>query len=633
MHNRDEDTKRPLPRRLQELVSQYPYTTSPDPTEDGLLTRPRFSTRRHDALFVRVEAVYPDNVQVASSRSPVNIFTDALKSELKSDSGRHVYLWNQVKAATKSDSDDKPLLAILSDDTINLLSLVSTDPKEQILLGIPCPTSTIVSPLSPVTEAPLPPPANGNGVPVPVRKFTLPSSTPQSPKDWAEFSSAGFGETTISRNFASTLLDKDVEVTEPPVQRKLSKPRPSKSSTPSVEFNPPSASPNAAPEEPEGPKLVLVAAEIVRLDEAFIDFWRDAVGDPVSNDWPKFVIGELKNPLTPRLAPISSKDGEKVSPGNPINWIIIEEKFEKPTPPPTPAISHETLPNSGGLKAGVVPLKRSSSPRPSFGEKKSSSLSATLKRFSLFGSSRDDLAEDANSVPGGSAKKDSFSGKKRFGKAPRIGEMGEVLSEEPEPLPEVPRKANEPEKVEGSGGAKVDATVDVPPKEKAKEEVIKTDTITKDGVLSAPLQDDSPAEEGKNEVPVVPIPDAPAPEETPTLEPVVDEIIPEEPNTLPPAPELVVSHGETPGPQLALDSTEAGLHHPHEPETCAASANVPPVDDTEETVDFGVTSTEPAIEHLEDKGENTAADVGVDLDPVPIVPNDPVEAVEDPLDG
>ncbi|KAF9648113.1 hypothetical protein BDM02DRAFT_3072759, partial [Thelephora ganbajun] len=94
---RDENTKRPLPRRLQELVAQYPYTTSPDPTVDGLLTRPRFSTRRHDALFVRVEVVYADHVEVHSSRSPIGIFADALKSEPKSDSGGHFYLWDQLK--------------------------------------------------------------------------------------------------------------------------------------------------------------------------------------------------------------------------------------------------------------------------------------------------------------------------------------------------------------------------------------------------------------------------------------------------------------------------------------------------------------------------------------------------------
>ncbi|KAF9791879.1 hypothetical protein BJ322DRAFT_983661, partial [Thelephora terrestris] len=369
---RDEDTKRPLPRRLQELVAQYPYTTSPDPTADGLLTRPRFSTRRYDALFVRIEAVYADNDKLPSSRSPVRIFTDALDSEFKSDKG-HAYLWDQIKTATTSDPDTKPLPAVLSDDTISLFSLISTDPKEQVLLG----ASGAASTLSPITEAPLSPITDGNGVSA--FKTTLPSSAPQSPKNWAEFSSAGFGETTFSQDFASTLLDKDVEVTDPPLQRKHSKRKQSRNVTP-VEPTPPAPDSRAGPEEPECPKLYMVSAEIVQLDEAFVDFWRDAVGDPISNDWPKFVIGELKHPLTPRSIPASSEDGEKVASSSSVNWIIIEEKFRKLTPPLSPAVHHEGLATSGGLRVPSVPLKRTSSPRPSFGEKKSSSLSATLKR-------------------------------------------------------------------------------------------------------------------------------------------------------------------------------------------------------------------------------------------------------------
>ena len=507
---------------------------------------------------MRVEAVYTNNARFQSTRSPVGIFTDALKSEPNSDSGGHVYLWDQVKAAATSDSDDNPLPTILSDDTINLLSLVSTDPKELALLGISGAASTVVTPLSPVTETLSSPTANGNGIPIPARKPTLPSSTPQSPKDWTEFSSAGFGETTISHNFASTLLDKDLEVTEPPVQRRPSKLRQNRNTVVSVESGSPAPNPKV-PEEHEGPKLFLVATEVVQLDEAFIDFWRDAAVDPVSNDWPKFVIGELKHPLTPRSLSSFSEDGE-VSPGSPISWIIIEEKFRRPTPPPTPVIPHEPLPISDGLKVSATPIKRTSSPRPSFGEKKTSALSATFKRFTLFGGSKDDLPEDVNSAGGGSIKKDSFSGRRKkygVGKSPIFGEMGEALPEEPELQPEVPKKVG----------------------------------VVEDGAPAASI-----------------------PKEPKTRVPVKTETA-----TLPPAPESVVSHGETPGPQLVLDSTEAGLHHVSEPAI-----------HTEPT---GVPSPKPTIEHLEDKVEDPAADVGVDLDPVPIVPNDPVEPVEVPEPG
>jgi len=122
---------------------------------------------------------------------------------------------------------------------------------------------------------------------------------------------------------------------------------------------------------------------------------------------------------------------------NPISWIIVEEKFLRPTPPSTPLVSQEALSVSPGLKVAGSSLRRSSSPRPSFGDRKGSSFTTTLKRFSLFGTSKDDLAEDTHSFTGPSGKKDSFSGRKKqagVGKSQKIGEIGEVLSEEPEPV-------------------------------------------------------------------------------------------------------------------------------------------------------------------------------------------------------
>ena len=645
---------------------QYPYTASPDPTMDGLLTRPRFSTRRHDALFLRVEAVYADNVQIQSFRSPVGIFADALKSESGSDSGTHFYLWEQVKAAAISDSDDRSLPTILSDDTINLLSLISTDPKEQVLLGTFGAASTLVTPLSPVTEAPLSTTRNGNGVSVPIRQPEIPCDTPQPPKDWAEFSSAGFGEITISKNFASTLLDKDVEVTEPPVQRNSNKRkqiRSTVSAKTSAEFSSPAPQPDATPELGT-PKFFLAATEIVQLDEAFVDFWRDAVMDPVSDDWPKFVVGELKHSLTPH--PTSTSFESEASPVGPINWIIIEERLRRPTPPPTPIIPHEA--SSGGLKVGPTLLKKAPPPRPSFGDKKGS-LSATFKRFTLFGSSRDDLMEDVDSTADGSGKKDSLSGRRKKGgvsKSPDIGEVDEVLSEEPEPLPQVSKKADEPETVERTeetgegkdkvvavaagvvGGAAVGAVLatasgseegkaevveDVPSKEET-EEATKTSTTTEDDELPTPPPVTPTIVEEHSRGPV------PA-----TVEEVIQETIIDEPTgptsaelniptpgtpvvvteVLPPAPESIVSHGETPGPQLALDSSEVGLHHL--PDPAIRVGDVPTVCDTE-TADVDTRLLQPTIEHLEDKVEDPAADAGVDLDPVPIIPNDPVEPVE-----
>ena len=123
---------------------------------------------------MRIEAACPDTLQTPPSRSPVGIFADAVESESKSD------LWNQVKAAAASASDDRSLPAILSDDTTNFLSLASTDAKERLALGIPDPTPTISTPLNPVFDTFLSPKANGNSVPV--RKPSLRSDAPPIPQ-------------------------------------------------------------------------------------------------------------------------------------------------------------------------------------------------------------------------------------------------------------------------------------------------------------------------------------------------------------------------------------------------------------------------------------------------------------------
>ncbi|KAH8829521.1 hypothetical protein DL96DRAFT_1434381, partial [Flagelloscypha sp. PMI_526] len=52
---RDESSRVTLPRRLAELVANYPYTKTTPSSDDKFLTKPRFSTRTHEALFLRVE--------------------------------------------------------------------------------------------------------------------------------------------------------------------------------------------------------------------------------------------------------------------------------------------------------------------------------------------------------------------------------------------------------------------------------------------------------------------------------------------------------------------------------------------------------------------------------------------------
>ena len=127
---------------------------------------------------------------------------------------------------------------------------------------------------------------------------------------------------------------------------------------------------------------------------------------------------------------------------SPISWIITEERFKRRKPPQTTPISHGASPTPGRLRVIPAPLKRTSSPRPSSGEKKNSSLSTTLNRFTLFENFGDDVTDGVDSVTSGSGKKGSLSGRKKKSgicRSPRIGKLGEVFSEEPEPLPRSPQ--------------------------------------------------------------------------------------------------------------------------------------------------------------------------------------------------
>jgi hypothetical protein len=52
---------------------------------------------------------------------------------------------------------------------------------------------------------------------------------------------------------------------------------------------------------------------VVQLDEAFIDFWGDALLDPISSTWPNFVICNLKNSIS--RAEIANEL---------VEWLVIE---------------------------------------------------------------------------------------------------------------------------------------------------------------------------------------------------------------------------------------------------------------------------------------------------------------------
>lgn len=221
--------------------------------------------------------------------------------------------------------------------------------------------------------------------------------------DWAQFTLGGFGDTTGTQPLAALLSqDDDIEVTQPRISRKSSRKRgKSKSRTRRrrSEDREPSDTPPSSQRDPE-PSIVetkLASVHVVQIDEAFIDFWSDAIVDPISANWPTFVICGLK---------------QNPSAEQPIRWLVIEQAYSRQQPQPSRA------PSSDG--------RRGRSPRPSFrsdisGFRINSLFSSARKRFSVFSKSATDL-----------------NPQKSGGKSPVAGELGEVLVEEEPTFPSAP---------------------------------------------------------------------------------------------------------------------------------------------------------------------------------------------------
>ncbi|KAL7278502.1 hypothetical protein ACG7TL_007501 [Trametes sanguinea] len=622
-HIRDEMARKKMPLRLAELVRGYPFK-GPSEVASGdiaLLSRPRLSTRQYDALYLRVDTQLPDSKATKRKQHALRVISDALKSDLELADGKYKDIWEAIKKAALANDEPEPILIHV--DGYPSISRIFADETLRLLSLIPAEASNKGSPSVPTIRVPRPPrkrssslnssaKANGNGKApsngsAAGRSVASPTS-PSSPKDWMDFSTAGFGESAIGKDFASTLLDKDVEVTTPPVERKTSKKRkasPGRSRGSSVD-NPAAEPANRAtePSTPPPPKSKSTIVDLVKLDEAFIDFWSDALLDPISADWPNFVIAQLK-PL-----PGLELDGK------PISWLVLEQRFVTPAPPPPPPIP----------EVDATAPKRASSPRPSMRSemsgRRSSTLAAAKKRLTFFSSSQ---------TLGGvstAAKAESKTFARKKAKPTRIGEMGEILPEETVQSQQE-TKDKQPEKKEEVQKA-VDVTPTLPkdtsappsteaPKapEPVAEEHKEGEAAPAEGPAPAPTPAPlissapaatpatpttdamSPLTPTADDFPPVPVvgglasvaaaasaaADAPTPaivepvktedattEDKPVLAAPQDlnvpadavtapptsdaEVSQEQEKTLPPAPEPVVLTGETPGPQVALETSE-----------------------------------------------------------------------------
>ncbi|KAH7912065.1 hypothetical protein BJ138DRAFT_842915 [Hygrophoropsis aurantiaca] len=489
---REDSITHRLPTRLQELVQHYPYRIKGSADTDVLLPRPRFSTRQHDALFVRVETLLAEFAE-QPKQHPVRLVLEAFKlapeSEFESethgtgegqleDSSKrtdgYMEMWAVVRAAATNSPSESPvspvagstgasvdgpqLSRIFVDETIQLLSSIPADSVEAT-----SPSTGLVSPIVRITSATpsfdrkaIMGNGNGNG------SAKTPASTTASPKtspttatspittDWAQFSTSGFGDAIAPvQPLASTLLDKDVEVTEPLLSRKSSRSQKRRGgSSRNADTTAAGSSKgkgkgkekrkSAGSDSGLGASGVLTSREaqiiatkiasvhIVQIDEAFIDFWADAIVDPISAAWPTFVICGLK-PLAGIASPTAGASGNGAA--KPIQWLVIEQTYSREQP----AAARTSSPDG---QKGHGSRARTSSPRPSFRSDMSSTFAATRKRFSFFGRNS---VEKMDKVKGekeilketvGTATATGKSKGVTKKKVPAVGDFGEILTEE-----------------------------------------------------------------------------------------------------------------------------------------------------------------------------------------------------------
>ncbi|SJL06939.1 uncharacterized protein ARMOST_10281 [Armillaria ostoyae] len=398
---RREMAKNRMPKRLTELVKQYPYSKSP--TEEDLLPRPWFSTRQYDALYVHIDTELPTSGP-PNSHHPLRLISDAFKAQPGSTD--HVELWNRIKQVANEGDGSSPggysaTSRVFADETIRFLSMIPMEKatSETPTLNLIRPTRKRSFSLNGAKAA-----VATNGVSNGKLSFDTPSvpastSTPSPAShigvDWAQFSTSGFLESLpLGTALASTLMDSDLEVTAPPEPKKSKSPTRRNVPELNVDIN------KATPMEETNSTSKVTSVSSVQLDEAFIDFWNDALVDPISSDWPSFVICKLKGSLSD-----IEIEGKRVE------WIVLEQTFSKP--PPLPPAS-DSLASPSVESPGKRP--RASSPKPSFKSDISGTFSSTKKRFSFW--------------TGGDNKSPTKRKNANIPKSPEMGEMGEILKEE-----------------------------------------------------------------------------------------------------------------------------------------------------------------------------------------------------------
>ena len=368
---------------------------------------------------------------------PLRLIADALRAQYTGESTTpdDDGVWDVIKRAAlishsaEALAEPIPVFSnIFSDETIRLLSLIPVDVSDK---DKPAPTFILQSPISPgrphsfsLPDSPVqagrgrsPPSGHVHIVPsLTANNSTAPTTALETPTDWLQFSSHGFGTIPGTRDLVATLWDNDVEVTAPPapLSRKSSRRTHSRHSRRSSLDSPQTPVP-PLPTVPaiSTSKTTLIAK--IKLDEAFIDFWTDSLLDPISRRWPSFVLCQLK-PLPPATTPA---------------WLVIEQRFVHIVPaPPVMEEAETTVPPAR-------PRPRASSPRPE-SSRLSAAFSIASKRFAFFtGGSSDPKSPKEKTVP-----------------LPQVGESGDDAAEAAEESEEAGAVGNV-----NQGAAKAVATV------------------------------------------------------------------------------------------------------------------------------------------------------------------------------
>ena len=438
---RDESLRLRMPTRLTELVVQYPYVRGAAPANDVFLPA-RVSSRNFAALLVRVETEFSSSRDQVRCH-PLRFLKDALAADVVAGKSELSTLWENIRNTGNDEKLVSPgglpgLSQVFADETIRYLALIPGDhPLKRVASSTLSVPRTQQIPTRRYASSPGSSETVGNdralsGNTVINGHRELPSSLPTGaksvlPTDWAQFSSAGFSNVSTPLPLASTLFGQDVEKTNPPL-RKTS--RHSMISSPSHSPNEIHKSSDVAyqrrPSDPSQSESPIKFASrsyplsVVEIDEAFIEFWVDALLDPVASTWHKFIVCKLR----PSVSEFTIEQKR-------VQYVVVEQVF---FPKPAPQVPTIEIAYSQPIEMARAMSLDKSTVASSLGRLSISSersrffglFSSSSGRHSSYGSPITFLNTKGNNNSSSSNNNNNNS-KKKTSSVHHVSDVGEVL--------------------------------------------------------------------------------------------------------------------------------------------------------------------------------------------------------------